>query len=172
MSVSPHVPAAGAMLLLPDVAPDISNTTSGHVLGGEVFVAVNANVEDTSPSLASTRFIVQTVITPIVVTIGLLGNVLNMLVLVQPTMRTSTNVYLLVLSLADSVYLIFSFALSFVDCRLPGLSYTAYTFNTYGRTISDLAGNIAVWIIVVFTVERYVAVCHPIHGKVWCTVKR
>ena len=27
-------------------------------------------------------------------------------------------------------------------------------------------------VTVVFTVERYLAVCHPIHGKVWCTVHR
>ena len=29
-----------------------------------------------------------------------------------------------------------------------------------------------VQVTVVFTVERYLAVCHPIHGKVWCTVHR
>ncbi|KAK7486022.1 hypothetical protein BaRGS_00022774, partial [Batillaria attramentaria] len=104
-----------------------------------------------------------TIVTPIVVTIGLLGNLLNVLVLVQPSMRTSTNVYLLTLSVADVVYLVFSFALSFVGCRRRGLSYAAYAFNTYGRTISDMAGNVAVWIVVIFTVERYVAVCHPMH---------
>nr|KAG5698916.1 hypothetical protein BaRGS_006810 [Batillaria attramentaria] len=125
-----------------------------------------------SASLASTRFVVQTIVTPIVVTIGLLGNLLNVLVLVQPSMRTSTNVYLLTLSVADVVYLVFSFALSFVGCRRRGLSYAAYAFNTYGRTISDMAGNVAVWIVVIFTVERYVAVCHPMHGKIWCTVTR
>jgi len=132
----------------------------------------NRSIPTVSASLASTRFVVQTIVTPVVVSVGLLGNLLNILVLVQPTMRTSTNVYLLTLALADIVYLVFSFTLSFVGCRRRGLSYAAYAFNTYGRTISDMAGNIAVWIIVIFTVERYVAVCHPMYGKVWCTVTR
>lgn len=67
-----------------------------------------------SASLASTRFVVQTIVTPIVVTIGLLGNLLNILVLVQPNMRTSTNVYLLTLAMADSIYLIFRSVGSFL----------------------------------------------------------
>ncbi|CAL1532843.1 unnamed protein product [Lymnaea stagnalis] len=123
-------------------------------------------------SLQATRFIVQNVLTPVVATVGLLGNILNILVLFQPSMRTSTNVYLLVLSLADSVFLLFNFILSVLDCRKRDLGDSAYHFNPYGRFLSNYSGNVAVWITVVFTVERYIAVCHPIHGKVWCTVSR
>lgn len=123
-------------------------------------------------SLQTTRFVVQNILTPVIVTVGLLGNSLNILVLFQPSMRTSTNVYLLVLSLADSVFLVFNFALSLLDCRKRDLFYSAYHFNPYGRFISNFSGNVAVWVTVVFTVERYIAVCHPIHGKVWCTVHR
>ncbi|GFR64812.1 FMRFamide receptor [Elysia marginata] len=87
-------------------------------------------------------------------------------------MRTSTNVYLLVLSLADSVYLVMNIPLSLLSCSKPGMALAVYKFNPYGRFISNFSGNVAVWVTVVFTVERYLAVCHPIHGKVWCTVHR
>ncbi|KAL8575980.1 hypothetical protein ACOMHN_051998 [Nucella lapillus] len=160
------------LILSPEVTYTIDVYSPSNTSGSAGADDTSPTSSEVSPSLASTRFMVQTIITPIVVTVGLLGNILNILVLVQPTMRTSTNVYLLTLSIADCVYLIFSFTLSFVGCRRRGLSYAAYAFNTYGRTISDMAGNIAVWIIVIFTVERYVAVCHPLHGKVWCTVRR
>ncbi|KAH9488458.1 hypothetical protein Btru_062750 [Bulinus truncatus] len=123
-------------------------------------------------TLQTTRFIVQNVLTPVVATVGLLGNILNILVLFQPSMRTSTNVYLLVLSLADSVFLLFNLILSILDCRKRDLSDSAYHFNPYGRFVSNYSGNVAVWVTVVFTVERYIAVCHPINGKVWCTVSR
>ncbi|CAG5119220.1 unnamed protein product [Candidula unifasciata] len=111
-------------------------------------------------SLQNTRFVVQGVLTPVIVTIGLLGNFLNIIVLFQPSMRTSTNVYLLVLSLADSVFLVFNFALSILDCRKRGLHDSAYLFNPYGRFVSNYSGNVGVWVTVVFT------------GKVWCTVTR
>lgn len=129
-------------------------------------------VATVAESLKTTRFVVQNVLTPIVATVGLLGNILNILVLFQPSMRTSTNVYLLVLSLADSVFLLFNFILSILDCSRRDLAETAYHFNPYGRFVSNYSGNVAVWVTVVFTVERYIAVCHPIHGKVWCTVNR
>ncbi|XP_059174803.1 G-protein coupled receptor daf-37-like [Physella acuta] len=130
------------------------------------------HVATVAESLRTTRFVVQNVLTPIVATVGLLGNILNILVLFQPSMRTSTNVYLLVLSLADSVFLLFNFILSILDCSRRDLAETAYHFNPYGRFVSNYSGNVAVWVTVVFTVERYIAVCHPIHGKVWCTVNR
>lgn len=33
-------------------------------------------------------------------------------------------------------------------------------------------GSTSVWLTVSFTVERYIAVCHPIKGKVFCTERR
>ncbi|ESO96607.1 hypothetical protein LOTGIDRAFT_84528, partial [Lottia gigantea] len=102
---------------------------------------------------------------------GLLGNFLNVLVLRHPYMKgISTNFYLLVLCIADIVYLILTLSLSFHHCRDSHQNLAAFYFIAYGRPATDLAGNVAVWITVVFTVERYLGVRHPIKGKIWCTV--
>ncbi|XP_052259618.1 uncharacterized protein LOC127863986 [Dreissena polymorpha] len=59
-----------------------------------------------STSLHLTRLVVQTYLVPIVVAFGLVGNLLNILVLVNPKMRSSTNVYLLSLAVCNSLYLL------------------------------------------------------------------
>ncbi|XP_035828341.1 neuropeptide Y receptor type 5-like [Aplysia californica] len=160
---------ASLMLLEPNVYAKNLTMTSSTPLE---FLGNASDGTDVITSLQTTRFIVQTVLTPIIVVVGLLGNVLNILVLLQPNMRSSTNVYIMVLSLADSVYLAVNLALSFLACAKRGLPDFAYYFNPYGRFASNFSGNVAVWVCVIFTVERYVAVCHPIHGKIWCTVRR
>ena len=35
-----------------------------------------------------------------------------------------------------------------------------------------VAANTSVWLTVTFTVERYIAVCHPIRGRMLCTESR
>ena len=62
--------------------------------------------------LRETRFYIQRVLTPIIVVIGIFGNLVTIVVLSQRRMKSSTNVYLRALAVSDSLYLIFSFALS------------------------------------------------------------
>jgi hypothetical protein len=36
----------------------------------------------------------------------------------------------------------------------------------------NVAGSTSIWLTVTFTVERYIAVCHPLRGKMLCTEPR
>lgn len=112
----------------------------------------------TSTSLQLTRLVVQTYLVPIVVAFGLIGNLLNMLVLVNPKMRSSTNVYLLSLAICDSLYLLFCLTLSFLHCSNKRLSKNTLAYITIARVVSDMFGNTAVWLTVCFTMERFIAV--------------
>ena len=123
-----------------------------------------------SRELHLTRIVVQRFMVPIIVSLGILGNVFNIVVLRHPKMRSSTNIYLLALACCDSMYLLFSLSLSFLHCSNQEQSALAFYYIPYGRVVSDLFANTAVWLTVSFTLERYIGVCYPMKGKAWCTV--
>lgn len=60
----------------------------------------------------ASRFWIQRVLVPLVVGIGVLGNVVTIVVLTRRRMRSSTNVYLTALAVSDLLYLVFVFTLS------------------------------------------------------------
>lgn len=62
--------------------------------------------------LMETRFWIQRVLTPIVVIVGLIGNLVTIAVLTQHRMKCSTNIYLTALAVSDFFYLICFFMMS------------------------------------------------------------
>jgi len=223
--------------------------------------------------LETTRFIVQKIVVPIIVTFGVLGNAVTVAVLTRPWMRSSTNSYLTALAIYDLLYLVrldstVSLAVSWtlfvtsmlsltgiivflvwpsspfflslnvlhisslvidsavslavsltkslpsfvrsillepsyltlLSLSLSGcvlccvldydldLLYLVFAFTmslnhyvsikhsmTYqryrvevGRPLTDTMSNTGVWLTLTFTVERYIAVCYPMKGKVCC----
>ncbi|XP_052761920.1 FMRFamide receptor-like [Mya arenaria] len=128
--------------------------------------------QSVSFSLYITRLIVQSYLVPIVVTSGIIGNIFNIIVLINPKMRTSTNVYLMSLAMCDSLYLLFCLTLAFLHCSNTDLSKEAFMYIPNAKVLSDLFSNTAVWLTVCFTLERFIAVRLPIRGKAWCTVSK
>ncbi|KAL4218111.1 hypothetical protein ACF0H5_022847 [Mactra antiquata] len=129
-------------------------------------------ITDESQSLIITRLVVQKYLVPFFVTCGIVGNFFNIVVLVNPKMRTSTNVYLMSLAFCDSFYLLVTLTLSFMHCSNKNLPEAAFRYIPFARVFSDLFANTAVWLTVCFTLERYIAVAMPMKGKAWCTVKK
>ncbi|BFY99398.1 hypothetical protein BsWGS_02437 [Bradybaena similaris] len=94
---------------------------------------------------------------------GFIGNVCTCLVIIRNKyMRTVTNYYLFNLSVSDLLLLLFG---------LPQETYTtwsAYPFllgNAFCRLrllVSEASCYVSILTITAFTVERYVAICHPI----------
>lgn len=112
---------------------------------------------------------------------GLVGNTLSLLVFSSSEMRQmSSNVYLLALSVSDSLYLV-SVLLGrlLTAARCWYLSYApldlvnhSQFFCVLQQYLSDLFADYSTCLILAFTVERGYAVFFPVAFKQRCTVTR
>ncbi|XP_035212605.1 thyrotropin-releasing hormone receptor-like, partial [Stegodyphus dumicola] len=127
------------------------------------------------PSYYSMNYrIVGTVFQGIVFIVGVLGNIMVVIVVWQTrSMHTPTNCYLVSLSIADFMVLIASVPIEILGYYLLGDEWilgrwgcAIFVFLQYfGINASSLS-------ITAFTVERYIAICHPMKAQMVCTVNR
>ena len=106
---------------------------------------------------------------------AIIGNVMVMAVVLRVShMRTPTNCYLVSLALADAIVgAITIFMHSVPENFLPKGTFL------YGRAgcliiifLEYLAFNVSALSITAFTVERYIAICHPMKAHIICSVSR
>uniref|UniRef100_A0A8C8RJX6 Thyrotropin-releasing hormone receptor n=1 Tax=Pelusios castaneus TaxID=367368 RepID=A0A8C8RJX6_9SAUR len=103
---------------------------------------------------------------------GIVGNVMVVLVvLTTREMKTPTNCYLVSLAAADLMVL--------VAAGLPNISDSLAGTWIYGHAgclgityFQYLGINVSSCSITAFTVERYIAICHPMRAQTMCTVSR
>lgn len=119
----------------------------------------------------------EMVVVPIMAIPGLIGNTLSFLVLFSPVYsQKSYSYYLRALAFFDSLTLVISTVLTFNEVvfnfsdgavRYLG-NHTSLTckLSEYFRHVIYLMSS---WLIVCFTVDRYIAVCHPLQRARLCT---
>ena len=115
------------------------------------------------------------------IAIGLIGNSLNIAVFSSRTSRkSSSNVYLLVLAVSDSLYLVSVFftkilttlrCMYFVDTPIDVVNRSDF-MCVFLQYVLDFFSDFSTCLILAFTFERYVAVYAPIRFKQSCTVRR
>ena len=105
---------------------------------------------------------------------GTVGNTLVILVITRTrSMHTPTNCYLLSVAVADSLVLL--------SGTLPAIPEPFFRIEDwpYGRALCSvliflqyLGVDCSALSIAAFTVERYIAICHPMRAQTMCTVSR
>lgn len=103
---------------------------------------------------------------------GIVGNVMVILVvLTTKHMRTPTNCYLVSLAVADLMVLTAAGLTTITDSI-----FGSWVFGLYGclsiTYFQYLGINASSCSITAFTIERYIAICHPIKAQFLCTLSR
>ena len=114
-------------------------------------------------------------LTPITVAFGLLGNLLTFLVVTRKkNRRISCCVYMAVLAVTDS-YTLLSY-MGFNACVIGDVSQSALCRSlTACRVSGYLMGTTNVsgtMLLVTLTIDRFMAVRHPLRARVYCTPRR
>uniref|UniRef100_A0A8C1TZY3 Thyrotropin-releasing hormone receptor n=1 Tax=Cyprinus carpio TaxID=7962 RepID=A0A8C1TZY3_CYPCA len=104
--------------------------------------------------------------------LGIVGNVMVILVVITTKhMRTPTNGYLVSLAVADLMVLIAAGLPSIADSLFGSwiFGHAGCLCITYFQYLGINASSCS---ITAFTIERYIAICHPIKAQFLCTLSR
>ena len=99
---------------------------------------------------------------------GLIGSVLSFVVLCHQRPRLTPTVVLQYLSLADAANLALSIplrALRYMEPEIPGYEYAYRHIFCALYPLTFIVRLFGTWLIVVLTVDRFIAVCHPLHAN-------
>ena len=125
------------------------------------------------------EFVTNGILICVIGAMGILGNTISILILSRPEMKSSINCCLLGLSCMDLILLITSFLMFAlpVISRYSGIM-TLYFYYIYPRitpfiyTLGMMCQTGSVYMTMAVTIERYIAVCHPLKSRIWCTYGR
>ena len=143
-----------------------SNTVS------PVFAAGNSSMSSFDACIEVLANSLHTYYTPFLVLLGSIGNIISVYVFYVSKLRMhSTSLYLSVLAISDSVFLLqllppWLNAMQITNLfHRPGFCQV-FVYSTYASCCCSA------WLVVAFTIERFVAVLYPLRRSRMCTVAR
>ncbi|XP_039295093.1 uncharacterized protein LOC111058990 [Nilaparvata lugens] len=108
---------------------------------------------------------------PTIISVGLVGNLLSCVVFLRTHLKMrSSSYYLAALATAD-----FGFNVTLLLVWLSGFGLRVFNEEGWCQGVvyfSSVCSFLSVWLIVAFTVERFIAVQYPLHRPHMCTVER
>ena len=132
---------------------------------------------DTSSIIFSSKLFLFTSVAFVIM--GIIGNFINVIVMSQYLRKYSSSVYIFVLAISDSAYLISVFLVDlleplkcyyFNETRIDFVNHNNFACKLFPY-LQDLSSDYSSMIILCFSIERFIAVCKPIKVKIICRIK-
>ncbi|KAJ9595039.1 hypothetical protein L9F63_013667 [Diploptera punctata] len=113
-------------------------------------------------AMSDLRWVAYRVVMPVIIAGGLLGNLLNLVVLTRPSLKGVTYVYLSGLAVADLGVMMCVIPMAVRLSKSHGHSYFAAFFHAHIElaAINSLMAS-SIFNVVCLTVDRYISVCLP-----------
>lgn len=119
-------------------------------------------INDSAFQYPLTLLVPTTVCYAIIFVAGILGNVVTCIIINKnKTMHTATNYYLFNLAISDLLLLISGMPLDIYNMWIPYQYPFSSAVCMFLGMVSETTANATVLTITSFTVERYIAICHP-----------
>lgn len=147
----------------------------------DITLALNALNEAKTSASDRVERTISRVLVPVVSAFGIVGNLLNLIVLTRKRLRRSMDhmeksaqMGLVALALSDMmVCLVYLFA-SAVPSRVVYTPYDrlfALYFDTYQEALLNIFLLISTWLTVTMALSRYLAVCRPMHARSFISIR-
>ncbi|ESO94552.1 hypothetical protein LOTGIDRAFT_74710, partial [Lottia gigantea] len=120
---------------------------------------------------APERIWVDRLVTPFMYAIGFPGNIISLMVWIQKRMRHSSGCYLAALALDDLIFLCLHIV--YEVQTVWGINVLNVQFVCQAYPVVYMAVQyLSPLLVLGFTVERYISICHPFKREKFCTTKR